>query len=96
MLQKRLRISDWNIIPMDLFQYRSDAHPYGRRCAAEETVIENGRLPASIHEDRNPNVKGLLQWPKYTMRNGETMVLDDVCEVKNDPDREARKSLPAT
>jgi para-nitrobenzyl esterase len=44
----------------------------------------------------NPNVKGLLQWPKYTMTNGETMVLDDVCEVKNDPDREARKSLPAT
>ena len=25
---------------------------------------------------------------------GEIMVLDDVCEVKNDPDREARKALP--
>jgi hypothetical protein len=23
------------------------------------------------------------------------MILDDVCEVKNDPDREARKALPA-
>ena len=26
--------------------------------------------------------------------NGETMVLNDIPEVKNDPDREARKSLP--
>jgi len=42
----------------------------------------------------NPNVKGLLSWPKYTSANGETMIFNDVCEVKNDPDREARKSLP--
>ena len=32
---------------------------------------------------------------EYTTQNGETMILDDVPEVKNDPDREARKSLPA-
>ncbi len=44
----------------------------------------------------SPNGKGLLpQWPKYTSAKGETMVLDDICEVKNDPDREARKSLPS-
>jgi para-nitrobenzyl esterase len=43
----------------------------------------------------NPNVKGLLPWPKYTAANGETMILNDVCEMKNDPDREARKALPA-
>ena len=43
----------------------------------------------------DPNGKGLPPWPKYTPANGETMVLDDVCEVKNDPDREARKALPA-
>jgi para-nitrobenzyl esterase len=36
----------------------------------------------------------LQSWPRYTSANGEVMILDDVCEVKNDPDREARKSLP--
>ncbi len=40
-----------------------------------------------------PDGGGLPHWPKYTAENGETMILDDVCEVKNDPDREARKSL---
>jgi para-nitrobenzyl esterase len=43
----------------------------------------------------DPNGGGLPAWPKYTSINGEVMVLNDVCEVKNDPDREARKSLPA-
>ena len=42
----------------------------------------------------NPDGGGLPNWPKYTAENGETMILDDVCELKNDPDREARKSLP--
>jgi para-nitrobenzyl esterase len=42
----------------------------------------------------DPNGGGLPQWPKYTTANGETMILDDVSKVQNDPDREARKSLP--
>ncbi len=42
----------------------------------------------------DPNGGGLPTWPKYTTANGETMVLDDTCEAKNDPDREARKGLP--
>jgi para-nitrobenzyl esterase len=41
----------------------------------------------------DPNGGGLPTWPKYTSARGETMILDDVCEVKNDPDREARKSI---
>ena len=41
----------------------------------------------------DPKGAGLPLWPKYTSVNGETMILDDICEVKNDPDREARKSL---
>ncbi|MBS1877390.1 MAG: carboxylesterase/lipase family protein [Acidobacteria bacterium] len=43
----------------------------------------------------DPNGGGLPKWPKYSAAKGETMVLDDTCEVKNDPDREARKALPA-
>ncbi|GGD55482.1 carboxylic ester hydrolase [Emticicia aquatilis] len=41
----------------------------------------------------NPNGGGLPNWPKYTSTNGETMILNDECIVKNDPDREARKTL---
>jgi len=41
----------------------------------------------------DPKGVGLPDWPMYTKENGETMILDDTCEVKNDPDREARKSL---
>jgi para-nitrobenzyl esterase len=42
----------------------------------------------------NPNIKGLPSWPEYSSTKGETMVLNDVASVQNDPDREARKSLP--
>ena len=42
----------------------------------------------------DPNGGGLPPWPRYTSAKGETMVLDDVSEVRNDPDREARKALP--
>ncbi|MDX5338207.1 MAG: carboxylesterase family protein [Cyclobacteriaceae bacterium] len=41
----------------------------------------------------NPNAGSLPTWPKYTAEKGEVMILNDTCEVKNDPDREARKSL---
>ncbi len=41
----------------------------------------------------DPNGGGLPSWPKYTSTRGETMILDDTCEVQNDPDREARKAL---
>lgn len=42
----------------------------------------------------DPNGGGLPNWPKYSSAKGETMVLDDTCEAKDDPDREARKALP--
>ncbi|MCB0658325.1 MAG: carboxylesterase/lipase family protein [Saprospiraceae bacterium] len=43
----------------------------------------------------SPNGGGLPDWPRYTPDMGETMILDDVCSVQNDPDREARRSLPS-
>lgn len=42
----------------------------------------------------DPNGGGLPDWPRYTSEKGELMFLDDVCEVQNDPDREARNHLP--
>lgn len=41
----------------------------------------------------NPNKGGLPEWKAYTTANGETMVLNDKPELKNDPDREARKLI---
>jgi para-nitrobenzyl esterase len=42
----------------------------------------------------NPNVEGLPEWPEYSLEKGETLILDDVCIVQNDPDREARNTIP--
>jgi para-nitrobenzyl esterase len=42
----------------------------------------------------DPNGAELPEWPKYSAAQGETMIFDDTCEAKNDPDREARKALP--
>ncbi|AHW58593.1 para-nitrobenzyl esterase [Draconibacterium orientale] len=41
----------------------------------------------------NPNCETMPAWPEFTVENGEVMILNDVCEAKNDPDREARKML---
>jgi para-nitrobenzyl esterase len=42
----------------------------------------------------NPDNGGLPSWSKYSTEKGEVMVLDDVPVLQNDPDRDARKSLP--
>lgn len=42
----------------------------------------------------DPNGGGLPSWPRYGTAKGETMILDDVSVVKNDPDGEARRALP--
>jgi para-nitrobenzyl esterase len=42
----------------------------------------------------NPNGGGLPAWPAYTPAAGETLVLNDVSAVQDDPDRSARQVLP--
>lgn len=41
----------------------------------------------------NPNCKSLPMWPPFSVEKGETMILNDKCQVKNDPDRVARRVL---
>lgn len=41
----------------------------------------------------NPNCKSLPNWPEFTPGKGETMILDDICKVVNDPDKEGRSAL---
>ena len=36
----------------------------------------------------NPGAKNLPDWPAYTNQNGATMIFDNKCEVKNNPDKE--------
>jgi para-nitrobenzyl esterase len=41
----------------------------------------------------NPNGGGLPNWKPYTSQNGETMILDDLAILANNPDAEGRKAL---
>ncbi len=41
----------------------------------------------------DPNCGSLPEWPAFTIEHGETMILNDVCEVQNDPDREGREMI---
>jgi len=47
----------------------------------------------SFMRNGDPNCAALPKWPAFTLENGETMILNDVCEVKNDPDRVGREML---
>lgn len=40
-----------------------------------------------------PAAKGLPEWKQYTKENGETMIFNTVCELKNNPDLIGRSSL---
>ena len=71
------------------------------------THTDGGERPSALSEKKagslvqfmktgNPNARGLPAWPKFTTLNGETMILNDSCEVKNNPDKEARKELSST
>ena len=50
----------------------------------------------SFARNGDPNNRGLPKWPAFTPERGETMIFDNECEVKNDPDREERRILEAT
>lgn len=47
----------------------------------------------SFMKNGKPASDALPRWPEYTLEKGETMILNDDCLVKNDPDREARNTL---
>lgn len=58
------------------------------------------RLAAQVSEawiafarSGNPNHAGLPKWPVYSTANGEVMIFDRKCEVRNDPDREERRLI---
>ena len=42
---------------------------------------------AQFAHDGNPNIDGLPEWHPYTKENGELMVFDHQCAIRNNPDR---------
>ena len=64
----------------------------GKRPRALAAKMSSSLL--SFMKTGNPNGAGLPSWPKFSIEKGETMVLNDQSEVKNDPDRAARAALP--
>jgi para-nitrobenzyl esterase len=44
----------------------------------------------------NPNHDGLPMWPAYTADQRATMILNNECQVANDPNRDERQALIAT
>jgi para-nitrobenzyl esterase len=63
----------------------------GKRPRALSEKMANSFI--SFVKTGNPNGGGLPIWKQYTSQNGETMILDDMPMLVNDPDREARKTL---
>ncbi len=59
----------------------------------EAHALANRISQAWINFARNgdPNNKELPNWPKYTEANGATMIFDNKCEVKSNPDKELLK-----
>ena len=78
-----------------VLQHGCDADPHGRRPETKSAVTKMAGSLLQFMKTGDPNGGGLPNWPKYTSAKGETMVLDDTCEEKDDPDREARRGLPA-
>lgn len=45
----------------------------------------------SFAKTGNPNHDGFPTWPAFTQAKGETMIFDNICKVKHDPDRVFRE-----
>ena len=48
---------------------------------------------AQFAHNGNPNIKGLPAWKPYTPENGELMVFDHRCYIRNNPDRELQQII---
>ena len=63
----------------------------GKRPRALSTKMANSFI--QFVKTGNPNGGGLPEWLPYSAEKGETMILDDLCLLQNNPDSEARKSM---
>ena len=69
------------------------------RCDTMTGATEEARLLStkvsrawvSFAKTGNPNHAGLPKWPPFTQDKGETMIFNNTCKVKHDPDRAFRE-----
>jgi para-nitrobenzyl esterase len=52
-----------------------------------------GEAWASFAREGNPNHSGLTEWPSYTAEKRSTMIFDNQCRIKNDPEVEALRLI---
>ena len=48
---------------------------------------------AQFAKTGNPNIKELPKWKAYTAKNGEMMIFDYNCEIRNNPDRKLEEII---
>jgi para-nitrobenzyl esterase len=48
---------------------------------------------AKFAHDGNPNIEGLPLWKPYTVKEGDTMIFDYQCSVRNNPDRKLQQII---
>ncbi len=65
----------------------------GGGTAARTLAAKMSEAWIAFARNGDPNHAGLPKWPAYTAEKGQTMVFDNTCEVKNDPDREGRRLI---
>lgn len=73
------------------------------RCAAMTGGTESARVLGervsrawlAFARSGDPNHRSLPAWPAFDAGKGAVMVFDNVCEVRNDPDRAARQIIAA-
>lgn len=79
------------------FWFKNTDRMYTHTGGGKRPRVLSEKMSASLlafMKTGNPNTGALPTWPKFNVQNGEVMVLKDVSEVKNDPDRQARMALP--
>jgi para-nitrobenzyl esterase len=89
------RLRAFHTMDISFWYYNTDvqiSHTGGGARPRNLAAKMSGSL-ARFMKTGDPNGGGLPEWPKYSSEKGETMILDDVSDVRNDPDREARKAL---
>ena len=92
-LDGRMRSFHGCEIPFVFDNTEECAHMTGGGAAARELAEKVSTAWTNFARTGDPNHVGLPKWPAFTAQNGETMIFDKKCEVKNDPDREERRIL---
>ena len=90
------RLRAFHCVDICFWFYNTDVMLSHTGGGARPRALSEKMADSLIHfmKTGDPNGGGLPEWPRYNSENGETMYLDDVCEIKNDPDKEARALLP--